>query len=285
MQTAARIALAATALTIAASPLLAQDLVGRNDRIFTTSRMVPASGSIRLYGVTGDLTVTEGESGKVNYRAEKILRRGSVDDYAFVVLSDASGVTICAVRDEDDECTASGLETGRHRGYSWGSRATLKISVEVPRGTQLVASSGNGDVSVSVATRELKALSGNGDVRVSRAAGPVRASSGNGDVEIETTLGPVQASSGNGDVRVSMDDVDNDSEMVLTSGNGDVVIAVPQRFRATLDASTGNGSITTDLPIQIEGRISKQRMRGTINGGGRRLRMTSGNGSIEVRSR
>lgn len=280
-----RLTIAAALVAGAVLPLPAQELLGRDDRVFTLTRMLPTNGAVRLHGITGDLTVIEGEGGRVSYRAEKILRRGSVEDFAFAVRSDATGLTICAVADEDDECTESGVSAANRRGNWWGRRASLKITVEVPRGTRLAASSGNGDVTVSVAARDLSASSGNGDVRITRAAGPVRAKSGNGDIAVETSLGPVQASSGNGDVRVSMDRVDDSTDMELSSGNGDIVIEVPERFRATLDASTGNGSIRTDLPIQIEGRITKQRVRGAINGGGRRLRLSSGNGSIEVRAR
>jgi hypothetical protein len=285
MLMSSRLPFAATLLACIATPLTAQELLGRNDRVFTLSRMLPANGAVQLHGLTGDLTVTEGESGRISYRAEKILRRGDVEDFAFRVIADGSGITICAVADEDDQCSASGLRAANRRGNWWRDRASLKITVEVPRGTRLTAGSGNGDVQVAVAARELSASSGNGDVRVTRADGPVRASSGNGDVFVETSNGPVSASSGNGDVHVSMDRVDDEGDMELSSGNGDIIVTVPDRFRATLEASTGNGSIRTDLPITIQGSISKQRMRGAINGGGRRLRMSSGNGEIELRRR
>ncbi|MCU0636455.1 MAG: DUF4097 domain-containing protein [Gemmatimonadaceae bacterium] len=265
--------------------LIAQEVVGRNDEVFTTSKMVGSGGTVRIYSMAGDVTITEGTDGRVSYRGEKLLRRGRVDDVGFVVLSGENGVTICAVYDDDDECTERGIRGARRRGGSWGGRASVRVSVEVPRGVLLRTSSGNGDVRVSAAVRELDATSGNGDVTISRAAGPVRASSGNGDVSIATTNGPVTASTGNGDVDVQMDEAPAAGDMEFSSGNGRIVLNVPRDFDAEITASTGNGSIRTELPIRLQGSISPQRMNGTLGSGGRRVRLSSGNGSIEIRSR
>lgn len=273
------------AIALLPTTLVAQQTLGRNERNFELTRMVPNGAEVRLYGVTGDLTVTEGASGRVVYRAEKRERDGNIDDIGFKVVSDNTGITICAVYEDDDSCRRDGFESGRRRGYRWGKKATVRVTVEVPKGVRLHANSGNGDVSVSVAARELYANSGNGDVRISQADGPVKAASGNGDVIIKTSRGPVTASTGNGDVHVEMDRLSDDSDMEFSSGNGDVIVTVPSDLKADLTASTGNGRIHTDLPIQVMGEISKHRLRGTINGGGRRLRMSSGNGEIELRRR
>ena len=73
------------------------------------------------------------------------------------------------------------------------------------------------------------------------------------------------------------------SDMEFTTGNGRIEVTVPAEFNADIDASTGNGGIRTDFPIQVSGRISKTRLRGTIGQGGRRLRLVTGNGEIEIR--
>ena len=115
--------------------------------------------------------------------------------------------------------------------------------------------------------------------------GPVRASSGNGDVYVKATNGPVNASSGNGDIHASMDKLTGDDDMEFSSGNGRIELIVPSDFSARVEASTGNGKVVTDFPITIQGRLSPSKLRGTIGSGGRRLRMTTGNGSMEIRKR
>jgi DUF4097 and DUF4098 domain-containing protein YvlB len=96
-------------------------------------------------------------------------------------------------------------------------------------------------------------------------------------------VGPVSASSGNGDLIVRMTELRMDADMEFTTGNGRIELTVPNGLNADIDASTGNGGILTDFPIQVQGRISKTRLRGTIGNGGRRLRLVSGNGEIEIR--
>lgn len=298
-------ALALAAVTVAPAVMHAQQVQGRSDRTFSTSAPVSAGGSVRIFSRAGDITITEGSGNSVEFRAEKDVRRGKLEDVGFVVLREGSGVTICAVFDEEDECDEEGLRSESRSRWNWGRRDMLKLTmtVTVPRGTILRTSSGNGDVSVAAAVAEahissgngkvkvtgvrgrVEASSGNGEVAVDDAGGPVRASSGNGDVTIGTTNGPVNASSGNGDIRVSMDRLTGSEDMEFSSGNGRIEVVVPADFSAEVDANSGNGRVVTDFPITIQGRLSPSRLRGTIGNGGRRLRMSTGNGSMEIRKR
>jgi DUF4097 and DUF4098 domain-containing protein YvlB len=278
----------------------AQEIVGRRDRTFSITERLASGGGVNLHTTNGTLTVTEASGMTVDYRAEKI--RGDADDIGFVVLRGSNGITICAVYDDDDECTERGIE--RRRRSSWrnmGDRAKANITVSVPRGTILRATSGNGEVSVAAAVAELRASSGNGKVRVSRVegrveastgngmvtiddvGGPVKVSSGNGDVSIGTVRGPVNASTGNGDILARMTRLDGTEDMEFSSGNGRIELTVPENFSAEIDASTGNGRITTDFPIRVVGRIQPTRLRGTIGDGRRRVTMSTGNGSMEIR--
>ena len=290
--------LASLALSTTAA---AQNIVGRNDRTYTLSERVSAGGDIGIFAPVGTITVTESSSGTLDYRAEKV--RGDADDIGFVVLKSANGVTICAVYDEDDECRDDGMHSNGRRWRNWSNRARVNITVSVPRGTRVHVASGNGEVSLSAAVAGAKvssgngkvhvrgvqgrveASSGNGVVTVDDVTGPVHASSGNGDVSIGTVNGPVSASSGNGDILVSMDHLTGDGDLEFSSGNGRIEVSVPSDFSADVEASTGNGRITTDFPIRIVGRISPTRLRGTIGDGKRKLTMSTGNGSMEIRKR
>ncbi|MGQ0650391.1 MAG: DUF4097 family beta strand repeat-containing protein [Gemmatimonadaceae bacterium] len=280
----------------------AQNIVGRNERIFTVTEQVGSGGEIGIFSPTGTITITEASGGSLEFRAEKV--RGDAEDVGFVVLRRSRGVTICAVYDEEDECSEDGFRSNRRRNWrNWNDRARVNITVTVPRGTHVHASSGNGEVSLSAAVAEARITSGNGRVRVARVqgqvtatsgngevtvdnvGGPVQASSGNGDVSITAVNGPVNASSGNGDILVTMDRLTGRDDLDFSSGNGRIELTVPSDFSAEVEASTGNGRITTDFPIRITGRISPTRLRGTIGDGARRLRMSSGNGSVVIRER
>jgi hypothetical protein len=284
--------------------LVGAQVLGRDSEVFTRTEAVARGEWFRFYGPVGDVTVTEGTGTQVEFRAEKVLRSGNsrVTDIAFELRRTGEGVTICAIFDEGDECTDRGYNSDRRRNWSRNFRPPqLRVTIRVPAGVRLAVHSGNGDVSVTGAHAELIARSGNGRVRVSGTAGevdaasgngevtvdnvrgPVSANSGNGDVRVTTVQGPVSARSGNGDLIVRMTELRVADDMEFTTGNGRIEITVPDGFNADIDANTGNGSIVTDFPIQVSGRISKTRMRGTIGQGGRRLRLVTGNGEIELR--
>lgn len=293
-----RIALTLVALV---PSLSAAQVYGRDERIFSRNENVAKGEWFRFHSQMGDITVTEGTGTAVELKAEKILRQGSVTDIAFKVVRTSEGVTICAIYEDADECNEDGFRSEWRRWPRNFRPPTLSVTLKVPAGIRLSVNSGNGDVSVTGAQAELVARSGNGRVRVSGTAGevdaasgngevtvdnvrgPVSAATGNGDVFVTAVQGPVSANSGNGDLRVRMTELKGTDNMDFTTGNGRIELTVPEGFNADVDASTGNGSIQTDFPIQVSGRISKTRLRGTIGQGGRRLRLITGNGTIELR--
>lgn len=299
--------LALTTLALAAVPLVAgaQRVVGRDGSNFDWSDQIAKGGWFRVVSPNGSITVTRGTGNKVEVHAEKVLRGGKDSDVGFMVVKEGGDIALCAIYDDDDDCSIDGRGSNSHsrsRDWSfWRHQPKINITVQLPEGVNIRAGSGNGDVSVSGAG-ETVASTGNGRVRVSAAGGPVEASSGNGvisvdgaqgpvtastgngDVTVSTSLGPVTASSGNGDLEVSMDRLTSDRDMTFSTGNGRVTITVPADFAADVETDTGNGQFESDFPIQMRGRISPSHMRGTIGSTStsRRLRVSTGNGTIEI---
>ena len=277
----------ALALVVPPVSATAQQPFGEKDAVVTLSEKVSPGDWVRIHARAGIVAITEGTGDRLEYRAEKDVRDGRNEDIAFVLLRDRDGITICALSDEGDSCDRNGVHGGG-RGLRWrsGDRARVHITVQVPRGLRVRASSGNGAVSLAAAAIEAHLSSGNGRVMVSGVQGPVDASSGNGDITIERVSGPVSASSGNGVLRARIDKLTEADDMTFTTGNGRILLDLPADFAAILDARTGNGGVSTDFPVTIEGKFSTSRLRGTIGGdrARRRLRLTSGNGSLEIRS-
>lgn len=287
MHPATRPALLLLSLALPLPALPAQRPFGQRDSVVTMSERVAAGDWVRIHARLGSVAITEGTGDRVEFRAEKEVRRGRLEDIAFVMLKDKDGLTICAVFDEGDECDRDGVRSdSRGDGWRWGERARVTITVQLPRGVRVRASSGNGAVSLAAAAAEARVSSGNGRVMVSGVQGRVDASSGNGDITVERVSGPVNASSGNGVLRARIEKLSDPDDMTFSTGNGRIILDLPADFAAAVDARTGNGSVTTDFPVTIEGRFSPNRLRGTIGGDHprRRLKLTSGNGSLEIRS-
>ncbi|HEV2750413.1 MAG TPA: DUF4097 family beta strand repeat-containing protein, partial [Gemmatimonadales bacterium] len=65
--------------------------------------------------------------------------------------------------------------------------------------------------------------------------------------------------------------------------NGGITLDLPANLSTEVKASTVNGEIETDFPLTITGRFGPRRLNGTIGSGGRRLALSTVNGSIRLR--
>jgi DUF4097 and DUF4098 domain-containing protein YvlB len=71
--------------------------------------------------------------------------------------------------------------------------------------------------------------------------------------------------------------------MRFHTGNGRITVSVPDSFGAEMTGTTGNGTITSELPLRVQGRISPRRVDGIVGNGGPRLELSTGNGDITLR--
>jgi hypothetical protein len=194
--------------------------------------------------------------------------------------------------------TARAATSGRARAYL----RELKVEVERSGGKLLIRTRTPGSeggikgwlacagVDGEVAYRlslpreaELAAATVNGDVEVGGLLAPVRAASTNGSVVLEVG-GEVEASSVNGNIRVAMRRPEPRAGMELSTVNGSILLLLPTEFRAYVDARTTNGSVGSDLPMQVDGKRSRSRLVGHLNGGTTRLTLRTTNGSIWLKT-
>lgn len=268
-----------------------------SDDLFTWSGPMAAGQTLTIRHFNGRVDVREASGDRVEFRAERGSRRAA--ELTFEVRKEADGVRICGVYREESACDGA---RGRWSGWDEGP-PSARLTVALPRGVRLAASTGNGDVSVERAGNDVEIRTGNGDVRISTTAGQVSANTGNGEVDIRgatgpvsantgngrvtvvTASGPVNARSGNGEIDVRMQSLSSAADMTFSTGNGAVTVALPRDYSGEIDASTGHGEFRSDFEIRVLGRLNPRRVRGTIGDGPatQRLRLSSGNGRIELR--
>lgn len=264
--------------------------------LFTWSGRLAAGTTLRIRHFNGPIDVREAPGDRVEFSAERRSRRSS--ELSFEVANQSDGAMICGVWRGRSAC-----DEGRGRGWDWeDGPPSSRLVVLLPKGVRLHANTGNGDVTVEKASNDLDIRSGNGDIRITMTAGKVDVSTGNGELEIEgatgpvrantgngrvyviTSTGPVNARTGNGEIDVRMKTLSNATDMEFTTGNGSVTVALPSTFNGEIDASTGHGEFRSDFEIRVVGRLNPRHVRGTIgSGGGRRIRLSSGNGRLELR--
>ena len=280
------------ALAFAPAALTAQGTTGSD--LFTWSGRLASGATLSIRHYNGPIDVRESTNDRVDFRASRPTRRDA--DLTFVVENTANGVTICGVYRGRNAC-----ESGR-RGWDWDEGpGSSRLTVSLPKGVRLAATTGNGDVTVEKASNDVQIRSGNGDVRILMTAGEVDVTTGNGELEIEgatgpvnaatgngrvfvvTSAGPVTARTGNGEIDVRMRTIAGTGDMSFVTGNGAVIVSLPGNFNGEVDASTGHGDFRSDFEIKILGRLNPRHIRGTIGEGGRRIRMSTGNGRLELR--
>jgi DUF4097 and DUF4098 domain-containing protein YvlB len=113
--------------------------------------------------------------------------------------------------------------------------------------------------------------------------GQCDAVSGDGHIKLSGRLDVLNAKSGDGKIEVNAARGSKvESSWSVQSGDGEVEVALPSDLHATIDASTGDGHISTDIPITVSGSLSKKQVQGTLNGGGQSLTIRTGDGSIRL---
>lgn len=290
-------------LTLAAGVAGAQSVVGRNEANWSLRETLASGQRLRIASPNGAITITEGSGSAVEIQVEKRAERNArIEDIGFIVKKSSEGLVVCAVYSDGDQCDLEhGYDAERNHWRDGRSYPRAIFTVRMPKGVTVQAGTGNGDIAINGAgssvdastgngrvmvtgtSGRVRANTGNGRVTVEDAHGPVEATTGNGDVRVATSTGPVMARSGNGNIDVSMDRLERAAEMTFSTGSGRIVLSVPATFGAELEGSTGNGEISSELPMRVEGRINPHRVRGTIGGGGERLALSTGNGDIEIR--
>ncbi len=209
-----------------------------------------------------------------------------------------------------------GWLAGLFDGDSFGVQRT-RIEVHVPRQTaveatvsgggidvaridgRVAAASSGGGVEVREVRGEVTAESSGGGIRASAIEGPVSADTSGGGVDLEQVSGEIHAQSSGGGVRVrgaggrveassSGGSVTvgfapgNDRGGEMSSSGGGVQVEVDPAVALSIDAASSGGGVHCDLPVRVEGRIGRDSLRGSLNGGGAPLRLRSSGGAVRL---
>jgi hypothetical protein len=279
-------ALAITALIAALAVSSAQSEQGRDKQVWTWDGKVSSGNWFRLSSVNGPVSIEPSSDNQVHVRAEKIVNRGDITDVAFqVVTYNAGDVRVCALW-RRDTCDEDGLHSRRNdddEDRSDRRDVRVRFTIKVPAGVRVGAGTVNGEMRVRDVSSDVNASTVNGLVEVRNVGGEVNANTVNGRVEVTTRSGPVNANTVNGDIDVRMGSLARDGAMRFRTVNGSVTVETPSGLDANVSMETMHGSISSDWPVQLSGKFGPRHAEGTIGRGGRVIRMTTLNGSVELR--
>ena len=279
MRTTTFAALLATSVLLPASALAQRDRdddrgddrgsrTRQSDSSWSWTGRVPEGRWLVLRNLNGAIRVEAASGNQVEVSAVKRWRRGNPEDVRITRATfGASGesVVICAIWGDNAECDEDGYRSNNDGNNRRGNNdVTVDFTVRLPRGVKIESATVNGSVRIAGATSE------------------VEASTVNGGVDAVSSGGPVRASTVNGDIEARMSDM-GDGDLSYSTVNGSVRLELPARVDAVVDLSTVNGSLSSDYPMTLEGRVSPRRIRATIGQGGRRIKVSTVNGSVELK--
>ena len=256
---------AALVLALAPAVLGAQDR--QSERAFTLNERVPSGQWLRVRNVSGEVRVRPSTSDRVEIVGTKRWRRGDPKMVRIESRKSSDGsILVCAFWTENATCDEDGYRSRNEGRWNRDNDVAVDFEVRLPKGVNVGAWSVNGEVNVDGATGEVEAGSVNGGVDATSSGGPVQATSVNGTVHAR--MG-----------RVGTEDLD------FSSVNGNVIAEFGEDIDAQVELSTVNGRFQTDWPVTITGRIDPRRLRATLGKGGRRIRLSTVNGNVELRKR
>jgi DUF4097 and DUF4098 domain-containing protein YvlB len=177
------------------------------------------------------------------------------------------------------------------------------------------ANTGSGGINIERVASDVRLQTGSGSIVVNDVTGTVRAHTGSGSIDGDKigrhgSSSPASANSfastgksylaletGSGSIRVreisgalrahtGSGHIEAEGEQVgdwdINSGSGGITVRLPQSSKFTLMARTSSGSVSTDFPLTVQGTVNRHELSGSVNGGGPRLDLHTGSGSIHI---
>jgi hypothetical protein len=255
---------------------------------YTKSFTISNRANVRVDTNDGSVVVTTSDTKEVEFRVEY---QGYVLNKSLEIESNQHG---------DEVELIARIPHGFH--ISLGMIRRLHIEVRMPKDADLQVRTGDGSIKADGLSGTVDLHSGDGAITVSSLKGSVRLHTGDGAIAASDLDGKCDASSGDGRIRLSgrfdvisaksgdgsvgieaLHGSKLDSGWSITSGDGSIDVGIPADLPVNIEASSGDGRITTDIPITMEGVMSKSRVHGKMNGGGSTLTIHTGDGSIHLK--
>lgn len=196
--------------------------------------------------------------------------------------------------DGSDEDQAAKVEATKVRIKGSGASVSVESDYEDAKGLRLFSWFGNDNVlpfvhyTISLPEgARLRIDDYKGTIRVDGVTGGVDLTTYKGTVNAKGLKGAARLNTYKGDMRVAFDSFEGGGDVETYKGK--VELRVPRNAKFDLDADTGRrGDFRSDFDLGSVSRTSSrrgrdERVRGAVNGGGPKLRMSTYKGTLLVR--
>jgi hypothetical protein len=215
---------------------------------------------LRPAGRPFDLDATpNGGVSIVGWDGDSVLLRAFVQAQASTEAAARQIASEIRVSADGGTVRASGPASRRDRSWS------VSYELFLPRRSDVTARSENGPVAARGVTGRLDLATHNGPVTLLGVGGDVRGRTQNGPVTVELS-------------GARWDGLGLDAQ----TQNGPVSLTIPDGYSARLETGTLNGPMRIDIPITVQGRITRQ-IETTLGAGGPTVRAVTTNGPVTVK--
>jgi DUF4097 and DUF4098 domain-containing protein YvlB len=192
-----------------------------------------------------------------------------------VVVNDLEG-------DSSVDTSGGHIEVTNLKGNVTADTSGGHITLKTITGDAKVDTSG-GHIEVDGVSGSLLGDTSGGHITVAGVGGDINVETSGGSIEISGAKGRVLADTSGGHIDVSFAKGNAKGGKIESSGGGITVMLDPD-VNLTIDASSGGGRVTTDIPIKVVGRTGGSSLHGTLGTGGETLTVYTSGGGVKIAS-
>jgi DUF4097 and DUF4098 domain-containing protein YvlB len=142
---------------------------------------------------------------------------------------------------------------------------SVNLEASLPAGMSMALESHNGNIIITDTSAGAKVSTHNGNIDYKGISADLKFDTHNGNIDIQCKGQSAKP-----------------CEITAKTHNGNIEFDAPEKFSASVDASTHNGLIHSNLPIAVTGKTNKT-LRGTIGDGRDKLFLKTHNGLIKIK--
>jgi len=182
--------------------------------------------------------------------------------------------------DVNAHTSGGGLSFARLHGPLDGQTSGGAIQVADCDGALRIHTSGGG-ISVTGGSGTLDGHTSGGPVKVKDFHGNTHVETSGGGITVENVTGAIEGSTSGGGVYAVLPSPLSGEVKLSTSGGG-ITVRIPEHAAFDLDAKTSGGGVSSELPVTVTGKMENGLLKGSVNGGGKTVRLHSSGGGIHV---
>ena len=268
------------------------DYVERVDKRFAVTATV---ANVRLTTFDGAIEVRSWDKPEVLVQVEL---RGNDKEAV-------SKIEINASQKEDAiEISTRNTAKGGFAGIGYYVSPSAKLIANVPRNSNLVIRTSDGNVIVERVNGRAEIRTSDGAIRLTETTGELIAETSDGNIQIDDCSGRVEVRTTDGSIRLTgtpnrlrarSDDgsvslrirtgATMTEDWMVDTGDGSISVELPDGFAAEIEADPGSdGRVRNDLGLSnvVGGTREKRALRGSLGTGGKKLTVRTHDGTIHL---